>query len=134
MLRTISQAKMSVCGCFPVCVRIPEVFVPVSAAVRYAGKCDVTSHDTLTGLLGNIPGFEYRRVIYEDELYHISLTYFGESSYFSEFSLYTFVAYVVLICGLFFCLFANRLCFLAFFEPHVERLCSLESSSSCFLN
>ena len=75
MLRTISQAKISVCGCFPVCVRIPEVFVPVSTAVRYAGKCDVTSHGTLTGLLGNLPGFEYRRVIYKKNFSGLALSY-----------------------------------------------------------
>ena len=36
----------------PVWCRIPELFVRVPTAVRYATKCYVTSHDTSSGLLG----------------------------------------------------------------------------------
>ena len=60
MLRTRVQQKIGVCmqgrrECCPVCVRIPEVLVPVRVAthvVWYATKCNVASHNTSNGLLG----------------------------------------------------------------------------------
>ena len=58
-----SQGKISVCmqgsgECCPVCVRIPELSIPVSTAVWYAANCGVTSRDTSTGRSGTFPGFE----------------------------------------------------------------------------
>ena len=51
------SSKISVCmqgrrGCCPVRVRIQQLLVQVSTAVWYVTKCDVTSHNTSTGLLG----------------------------------------------------------------------------------
>ena len=56
-LRTTSQAEISVCmqgsrECCPACVRLPELFVRVSTAVRYATKGCVTSHGSSVSLLG----------------------------------------------------------------------------------
>ena len=61
MLRTTCQAKISVCmqgsrECCPVCVPelFPEPFVRYSMAFRYSAKWCVTSHDTITCLLGTV--------------------------------------------------------------------------------
>ena len=56
MLHTTSQANISVCmqgscECCPACVRIPELFVRVSTAVRYATNCSMMSHDTSSSVL-----------------------------------------------------------------------------------
>ena len=85
MSASTSVVRYAVC----VRVRIPELKflseLPSVPSGRYATKCCVTSHDTLTGFFaksfGNLPGFEHRRVVhgtpknFSEELYHISHTF-----------------------------------------------------------
>ena len=97
-LRTTSQARISVCmqgrrECCPVCVRIPELFVRVPTAVRYASKCCVTSHGTSTGLLGTFQASNIGEW-YTKKLFSSSII-FATHNFWWEFP---FKVYATLLC------------------------------------